>query len=555
MDRLHPRSFAAWTLGLWRGVLFPGSTAPCGKPSRVLVFALLLLLPAAILYPGLDFRLLEPDESRYAQIPREMLARGEWVVPTLQGEPYLDKPPLFYWLVMASYRLFGVHDWAARLVPAIAAHATIVLVYLLGRRSLGARPALAGAVLLALAPGFATVARVLILDGLLALLITLAALAAFEAVRGDRLRWGWWLLAAVAAGLGVLTKGPVALVLLVPPLWLHRRLSGRGVSPGWRGGLAFGLVVLAVALPWYVALALRVPGFVRYFFWEHNLQRFLAPGMHVRGVWFYGPVLALMLLPGSLLVLPALRFLFGAGDADKRTPELGYHLLAGCWCVGFFTLSSCKLPTYILPALPFFCLALGHFLVVTGRFERRAVRGVGIASFVVLIAMHSVALPWYAAYRSPMSRPDEVLAICADRETPIVCYPRNCDSIAFYLRRDDLRAYRSKEIEELRTLVRTQPRTVVLCTHRHSLAGLRELLPPEVRIVREVRMGLADIPGVPKGLMKLLARLMGETALGLSDLAVIEAPGWREAARGSGAKLIKHTQIGTVESEDGDDDE
>ncbi|MFM7151513.1 MAG: hypothetical protein ACKO23_16935, partial [Gemmataceae bacterium] len=130
----------------------------------------------------------------------------------------------------------------------------------------------------------------------------------------------------------------------------------------------------------------------------------------------------------------------------------------------------------------------------------------------------------YAWYRSPMSRPADVLTLCADRDTPLVCYPRNCDSIAFYLGRSDLRNYRSKEIEELRYLVRTQPRTVILCTHRHSLQGLKQLLPPEVRVVQERRMGLADIPGVPPALMKPLAKLMGETALGLADLAVVEMP-------------------------------
>ena len=72
-------------------------------------------LPALLLYPRLNFRLLEPDEGRYAEIAREMLARGDWVVPHLQGEPYLDKPPLLYWLVVFSYKMFGVHDWAARL--------------------------------------------------------------------------------------------------------------------------------------------------------------------------------------------------------------------------------------------------------------------------------------------------------------------------------------------------------------------------------------------------------------------------------------------------------
>ena len=85
----------------------------------------LAALPALLLYPCLAFHLFEPDESRYAQVPLEMLARGDLVVPTLQGEPYLDKPPLFYWLVMASYRVFGVHDWAARLVPALAVHVLV----------------------------------------------------------------------------------------------------------------------------------------------------------------------------------------------------------------------------------------------------------------------------------------------------------------------------------------------------------------------------------------------------------------------------------------------
>jgi hypothetical protein len=427
---------------------------------------------------------------------------------------------------MAGYRLFGVHVWVARLVPALALHATVLAVYLFGRRTLGQRSAWHGALLLALAPGFIGVGRLLLLDGLLTLWITLALFAAFEAVRGDRLRLGWWLLAGVACGLGVLTKGPVALVLLVPPLLLHRALSGQGVRPGPRGWALLAGVVLVVSLPWYLALAVRAPSFLSYFLWEHNVQRFLAPAMHVRGVWFYAPVLLLLLLPGTLLVVPALRFLCSTEEAMTRlrSSELGFHLIAGAWCVLFFTLSACKLLTYILPALPFLALVLGHVLA-TGRWSTsRVPLGLAITTFAGMLLAHAVALPWYAAYRSPMSRPADVLRLAADRTSPVVCYPRNCDSIAFYLGRSDLRTFRSKDIEDLRTLVRTQPRTVILCTHRHSLEGLRELLPPEVRIVHEVRMGLGDIPGVPRWLMKPLARLMGETALGLSDLAVVEAP-------------------------------
>ncbi len=171
-DWLNPtrRGFSAWTPLLppcralcsagcpisGRAVLFPGpSTATqarraseghvpiprsrFGLVSKALIP--LIVLPGLLLYPCLGFRLFEPDESRYAQIPREMLQRGDLVVPTLQGEPYLDKPPLLYWAVMLSYRLFGIHDWSARLVPALAVHATILLVYLLGRRTLGERPA------------------------------------------------------------------------------------------------------------------------------------------------------------------------------------------------------------------------------------------------------------------------------------------------------------------------------------------------------------------------------------------------------------------------------
>ena len=89
----------------------------------------------------MNFHLLEPDEGRYAQIPREMLARGDWVVPHLQGQPYLDKPPLLYWLVMLSYSVFGVSEAAARLVPALAVHGTILATYFIGRRSIGDRPA------------------------------------------------------------------------------------------------------------------------------------------------------------------------------------------------------------------------------------------------------------------------------------------------------------------------------------------------------------------------------------------------------------------------------
>ncbi len=520
------RSLPAWLPVLLRRVLFPGAVTADTR-IRPLPLLLLLVLPAVLLYPCLTFRLFEPDEGRYAEIPREMLARADWVVPYLQGEPYLDKPPLLYWLVMGSYRLFGVHDWAARLVPALAVHGCVLLVYLLGRRSLGERAAFWGALLLALAPGFVSMGRMLVLDGLLAFWVALALFAAFEAIRGPRLRWGWWLLAAAACGLGVLTKGPVAVLLLVPPLWLHRRLAGPACRISWAACLAFAVLMLAVAGPWYVAVCLRAPSFAGYFLWQHNVVRFLSSFAHLEPVWYYGPVVLAGLLPGTLWALPFLRFLLTGrpGEAARRSPELGFALLTGGWGVFFFTLSNCKLPTYVLPAFPFLTLALGAYLAGSRWAASRWPALVAGTAAVLMGVGHHVVVPWYAWNRSPMGRPEVVARYCGDPETPVVCYPSHCDSVGFYLGRDDLRSFRSKQIDGLREALREAPRTVVLCTHRHALGGLRQALPPELRLTDETHFALASVPGLPESWGQKVISWMGETPLELSDVAVVERQG------------------------------
>src|SRR5260370_37245110 len=177
-----PRSLLSYLAFLRPQVLFPGNAKPQAALSwRSLL--ILMLVSGALLYPCLSFFLFEPDEGRYAEIPREMLARGEWIVPSLQGEPYLDKPPLMYWLVMLSFRFFGEHDWSARLIPALAIQGCILITYLLGRRSLGERAAFWGSLALSLAPGFVSIGRCLVLDGPLAFPVTLSIFAAFAAVR------------------------------------------------------------------------------------------------------------------------------------------------------------------------------------------------------------------------------------------------------------------------------------------------------------------------------------------------------------------------------------
>lgn len=481
-----PRSLLACLPCLWSQVLFPGHISIAGRP-RLVSLLILLVLPAVLLYPCMGFHLFEPDEGRYAEIPREMLARGDWIVPHLQNAPYLDKPPLFYWLVMGSYAIFGVHDWAARLVPALAIHITILLVYLLGRRSLGERPAFWGALLLGLAPGFLSIGRLLVLDGLLALWVTLSLLSGFEAIRGERFRWSWWLVAATACGLGILTKGPVALVLFLPPLLAHGWLADRR-QIGWHALGVLAGVVLLLTLPWYVAVCCRMPEFARHFFWQHHVVRYFAPFDHQRPFWFYVPIVLLGLLPGILLLPALVRWLLASDDNARRqrTPALGFALLSAGWCLLFFSLSGCKLPTYIMPAFPPLALALGCFL--GERWTRRPIAPAVLAglAFVMLGAGHFVALPWYAQFRSPMSRSEQVRHYCADRKVPVVCYPRNCDSVGFYLQRDDLVTFRGKDINSLIAFLQGQPRAVVLFTHRHSKEALRLALPPTLCMAEEL---------------------------------------------------------------------
>lgn len=501
---------------LWSRTLFPGEVSFDSR-LRLRSLVLLVVLPACLIYPCLNFRLLDPDEGRYAEIGREMLLRGDWVVPHLQGEAYLDKPPLLYWLVVLSYRLFGVHAWSARLVPALAVHGTILVTYLFGRRLLGERAAVRGALLLSLTPGVVGMGRLLVLDGLLTFWVTIGLVAGFTALQAHpQRRVGLGFLCAAATGFGVLTKGPVAIVLVVVPLVLHTWLTTGSVAVNLRAALAFAAVVAAINAPWYVAVWIARPEFGAYFFVKHNLQRFLAPFDHLEPIWYYAPVVFGGLLPASLFAWGFVKWLL-AGDegvAQVRTPALGFCLLAGGWCVSFFSLSGSKLPTYILPAFPPLALAAGYYLSTKPLSRATWVCGCWAA---LLLVTNAIIIPWYADLRSPMGTPGDTLRdLCSDPSMAVCCYPRSCDSAAFYLGRDDLRPTRSKFAHLLVADLLTRDRTVVLFTHNHSLAALKYNLPPDLRITREVTFH-RPVPGPA-----WLTPLVGDTPWGLCDVAVIE---------------------------------
>jgi 4-amino-4-deoxy-L-arabinose transferase-like glycosyltransferase len=494
-----PTRVVDWVPFLWTHVLF-GGTAGAGTADPAggwcwRSFLMVLLLPAALLYPCQSFALFEPDEGRYAQIPREMFETGEWIVPTLQGEPYLDKPPLFYWLVMLAYAGFGCHTWTARLVPALAMHGTVMLTYLMGRRLAGERAAFWGSLLLAVSPGFLGMGRLLLLDGVLTFWMTLAVFAIYRAQAGPVMLRPWWLLAALACGFGVLTKGPVALVLPLAPLIAHRWLSRPAARIARGDVFTFAIVVAAVALPWYVLVCYRLPEFAHHFLWEHNVLRFAQPFDHVRPVWFYVPILCAGLLPVALLAPGLLRFLLSgqSGDVQQRSQELGYLLLVGGSCVLFFSLSGCKLPTYVLPAFAPLCLAAGCVIAARNWHRRRALAIMVVVCGVLLAVGQYVVVPRYAWYHSPLRGPGELLEQCRDTSTPVACFSRSVDSVAFHVGRRDFHSFRSKQRREMLAFLDEHPRVILLFSHRHSIETLRELLPPHLRMTRTAPLGPCEM--------------------------------------------------------------
>jgi hypothetical protein len=250
----------------------------------------------------------------------------------------------------------------------------------------------------------------------------------------------------------------------------------------------------------------------------------LAPFDHLRPIWFYVPILLVGFFPTTLLLVPLLRFLLAGRDemAGLRCRSFSFVLLAGGWCVFFFSLSGCKLPTYILPALPPLALALGYYVATSAWMASPwPWRGAAFA-FALLFAGHNLGIPWYAGYRGPLGPVPEVAKLCGEKGTPVVCYPRNCDSVSFYVGREDLRSFRSKETHLLVYYMLQHPRTVVLFAHRHSLQGLRYALPAELEIKEVKHLGLGEIPGVPASFMPKVSWMMGETSLGLADVAIVE---------------------------------
>jgi len=361
----------------WNSVKFPitahteivGPPEWSGRHQQAASF-LLAVVTALIMLPNLSYPLIEPDETRYAQIALEINKSNDWITPRLDGKPYLDKPPLMYWLTAGSFAFLGNNEFAARLPSVLSSIATVWVVYIMGAKIIGRRAAWLASVSMLLCGGFAVAGRFLILDSLLTLFVTSSLLSGYAAVREPvqsrthGQRWKWWMLSGIACALGVLTKGPIALILCAPPLAISGWLRQDQTRIRLLHWVVFVIPMVLVCVPWYIAVWRSNPEFGEYFFLEHNLKRFTEGSNHQQPFWFYLPIVFAVMFPASLL-LPSLAVFVYSGSIKKqrlRSKDLGFLACAATWILLFFSIASCKLPTYILPAIPLLCLMLGAML-------------------------------------------------------------------------------------------------------------------------------------------------------------------------------------------------
>jgi len=379
--------FAALVRFWWSKVLFSAPDAkvkiPIKRGARWAAGIVLAMGSTLMLVPNLSYPLVDPDESRYAEVSREMLESGDYVVPTRFGKPYLDKPPLLYWLTAASFRAFGVSESSARLVPALAAMLTVMAAYALGARLIGYAGAWLGGLSMLSCVGFLISGRFVFIDTLLMLWTTVCLLAGALAGRGTRFNNWWWTISSLACALGVLSKGPIAVVLCLPPLVAHRWLTGRPAT-ALRCWALYAAVGCVVTLPWFLLVNTRQPGFLADFLWRHHVSRFVSGLSHTEPWWYYVPVILVGMLPCSILFPAAFAFLTDRGRSTRawRTWDVGFLLICAAWTFLFFSGSSCKIPPYLLPCVPPICLVVGRVLesILSGTVE---------APFLRFVRQHS----------------------------------------------------------------------------------------------------------------------------------------------------------------------
>ncbi len=325
----------------------------------VIVVALAIRLATLGMYP-----LGDTTEARYAEIARKMVETGNWLTPQFDyGVPFWGKPPLSTWLRAVSFELFGVNEFAARLPSWFIALGILWLTFQLGRRERGTDVAWIAATLLTTSVLFYILAGAVLMDPLMTLGTTLSMLAFWRAMRGDGRMWGY--LVFVGLAIGLMAKGPVAVVMTGLPLFFWLLFTGQWKTFWQHIPLISGsLLMLALAAPWYILAERATPGFLEYFFIGEHWKRFTEPGWQgdlygnahtsPKGkIWIEWLVAAFPLSFALITGLGILLWKQRRGAIRQLGDDWALYLL--CWALSpmlFFTFSGNVLATYVFPGLP-----------------------------------------------------------------------------------------------------------------------------------------------------------------------------------------------------------
>ena len=321
-------------------------------------------------------KLVKADEGRYAEIPREMVASGDWLTPRMNGFKYFEKPALQYWATAAAFSLFGQQDWAARLWTALTGFLGVLMICWLGNRICGPPPmagtpsGLLGAIILGSMAIYVFSGHFLTLDMGVAFFMTAAVLAVCLAQAddaGQATQRNWMLAGWAAMALAVLSKGLIGLVLPVGAVGAYILFAR-----DWRmltrlHLLAGGALFLVIAAPWFIAVSLANDEFFQFFFVQEHFQRFLTKSHgRFQPWWYFIPIVAIGSTPWLLSLL------VGFWQAWRRVPGQRFHpaRFLAVWCTVvfvFFSASSSKLGSYILPLMPAAALLAGMQLASASR--------------------------------------------------------------------------------------------------------------------------------------------------------------------------------------------
>jgi 4-amino-4-deoxy-L-arabinose transferase-like glycosyltransferase len=369
--------------------LFLVPSSETNRASRLSISIILLLWAAIYLASIFSPPLLDDVDTIHAEAAREMVLRHDWVTLHTNGIRYLEKAPLMYWAVAASYELFGVHEWSTRLPLMLGVLALLLVTYALGKQAYSERAGLYAAVVLATSLGPYIFTRFQIPDIIVGLWLALSALFFLRSLEQEKpSRWVCWGFAATCA-LNVLTKSLIGLVFPVGAIFLYLLITGNLKHILKLRLIPSTLVFLAIAAPWHILAALRNPsqgavrGFLWFYFVNEQLLRYV--GRRVPAGYDTVPLLIfwgltvlwiapwMVFLPQSLRAV-SLRWRELRGPLSSGQRANLYFLIWAIVVVGFFTFST-RQEYYTLPAIPALALLIGGWLTKESVAESEARTG------------------------------------------------------------------------------------------------------------------------------------------------------------------------------------